>query len=73
VSLLLVSFNQHGQALAVAAAVLVAAATLEMVAVSAALLVAALALRQPFTVAAFEQRRLSAAAVHTLLAEVSAD
>jgi hypothetical protein len=40
-------------------------------AVAAALLVAALGLRQPFTVAAFEQRRLFG--VHTLPAEVSAD
>jgi hypothetical protein len=37
---------------------------------SAALLVAALALRQPLTVAAFEQRRPSG--VHTLPGEVSA-
>ena len=52
--------------------VLVAEATLAVVAVaavSAALLAAALALRQPFTVAAFEQRRLFG--VHTLPAEVS--
>ena len=40
--------------------------------VAATLVVAAaLALRQPFTVAAFEQRRLSG--VHTLPAEVSAN
>jgi hypothetical protein len=44
-----------------------------VLAVSAASLVVALALRQVFTGAAFEQRRLSAAAVHTLPAEVSAD
>ena len=62
--------NQHGpvpmeaeEALAVA---VVAAAFL-----AAATLAAALALRQRFTVAAFEQRRLSE--VHTLPAEVSAD
>jgi hypothetical protein len=54
-----------------AEAVLVAAATLVAAAVSAALLAAALALRQPFTVAAFEQRRPSGG--HTLRAEVSAD
>jgi hypothetical protein len=48
---------------------LVAGATLAVAAVSAALLAAALALRQPFTVAAFEQRRLFG--VHTLPAEVS--
>jgi len=50
---------------------LVAAATLAAAAVPAALLVAALALRQPLTVAAFEQRLLSG--VHTLPGEVSAD
>jgi hypothetical protein len=49
--------------------VLVAEATLAVAAVSAALLAAALALRQPFTVAAFEQRRLFE--VRTLPAEVS--
>jgi len=52
-------------------AVLVAAANLAVAAVAAALLAAALALRQRFTVAAFEQRQLSG--VHTLPAEVSAD
>jgi len=52
-----------------AEAVLVAEATLAVAAVSAALLEAALALRQPFTVAAFEQRRLFG--VRTLPAEVS--
>jgi hypothetical protein len=52
-------------------AVLVAAATLAVAAVEAALLAAALARRQPFTVAAFEQRQPSG--VHTLPAEVSAD
>jgi hypothetical protein len=54
-----------------AEAVLVAEATLAVAAVSAALLAAALALRQRFTVAAFEQRRLFG--VHTLRGEVSAD
>jgi hypothetical protein len=49
----------------------VAAATLAVAAVSADLLVAALALRQPSTVAASAEHRLSA--VHTLAAEVSAD
>jgi hypothetical protein len=38
-----------------------------------ALLVAAPAPRQPFTVVAFEEHRLSVAMVHTLPAEVSAD
>jgi hypothetical protein len=51
--------------------VLVAEATLAVAAVSAALREAALALRQPFTVAVFEQRRLFG--VHTLRGEVSAD
>jgi hypothetical protein len=37
------------------------------------LLVAAPAPRQPFTVVAFEEHRLSVAMVHTLPAEVSAD
>jgi len=46
-------------------------ATLAVAAVSAASLVGALALRQPSTVAAFEQHRLSG--VHTLPAEVLAD
>ena len=50
---------------------LVVAATLAVAAVPAPLLAAALALRQSFTVATFEQRRLSG--VHTLPAEVSAD
>jgi len=68
VSLFLVLPNQHGQVLAETA---VAAATLEVAAMSADLLVAALAPRQPSTVAAFEQHRLSA--VHTLRAAVSAD
>ena len=67
-SLFLVLPNQHGQVLAEAS---VAAATLAVAAVSADLLVAALAPRQPSTVAAFEQHRLSA--VHTLPAEVLAD
>jgi hypothetical protein len=68
VSLLLVLLNQHGQVLA--EAVLVAAATLAVATVSATLLVAALALRQLFTVATFDRRRLSG--VHTFPAEVSA-
>jgi len=68
VSLFLVLPNQHGQVLAEAA---VAAATLAVAAVSAALLVAALVLRQPFTAAVFNQRRLSG--VHTLPAEMSAE
>jgi len=68
--------NQHGQVLTGAEAVLVAVATLAAAAVAAALLAAALLAaalvpRQPFTVAAFEQRHLSR--VHTLPAEVSAD
>jgi len=60
--------NQHGQVLAEAE---VAAAISEVAAVSADLLVVALAPRQPSTVAAFQQHRLSA--VHTLPAEVLAD
>ena len=52
-------------------AVAAASATLAVASASAALLVAALARRQPFTVAAFEQRQPSG--VHTLPAEVSAD
>lgn len=51
--------------------VLVAEATLAVAAVAGALLAAALALRQAFTVAAFEQPRLSG--VHTFPVEVSAD
>jgi hypothetical protein len=51
--------------------VAVVAAAFLAAAVAAASLAAALALRQRFTVAAFEQRRLSE--VHTLPAEVSAD
>ena len=49
---------------------LVAAATSAVAVASAALLAAALVLRQPFTAAVCEQRRLSG--VHTLPAEVSA-
>jgi hypothetical protein len=49
------------------------AGTLAVVAVSAALLVAALARRQLSTGEAFEERRPSAAAAHTSLAEVLAD
>jgi len=58
--------NQHGQVSMEAEVVLVAAATLA----AAASLAAALALRQPFPVAAFEQRQLFG--VHTLRAEVLA-
>jgi hypothetical protein len=61
--------NQHGQVLA--EAVSVAEVTLAAGAVSAPLLAVARALRQPFPVAAFEQRRLSG--VHTSPVEVSAD
>jgi hypothetical protein len=57
---------EEALAVAVVAAAFLAAATL-----AAATLAAALALRQPFTVAALEQRQLSE--VHTLPAEVSAD
>jgi len=64
---LLVLVNQRGQVRAAADAVLLAAAA------SGALLVAAPAPRQPFTVVAFEEHRLSVAMVHTLPAEVSAD
>jgi hypothetical protein len=51
----------------------VAAATLVVAAVPAVLLVAALALHQLSTAVAFEEHRLSAAAAHTLPAEVLAD
>jgi hypothetical protein len=63
--------NQYGQVPVEAEVALVAAATLAVAAVSAALLAAALVLRQPFTAAVFEQRRLSG--VHTFPAEVSAE
>jgi hypothetical protein len=69
--------NQHGQVVMEAAAALVAAvgleaaATLAVAAVSAVLLVAALALRQPFTEAAFEQRRPSGG--RTFPGQVSAE
>jgi len=66
-----VLLNQHGQFPTEAEVALVAAATLAVAAVSAALLVAALVLRQPFTAAVFNQRRLSG--VHTLPAEMSAE
>ena len=62
--------NQHGQVLTEAEAVLVVVVTLAGEAASAALSVAALMPGQLFTVAAFEQRRLSG--VHTLPALVSA-
>lgn len=52
---------------------LLAAVTLVVAVVSVALLVAALAPRQLSTGAAFEQHRLSAAAVHTLPEEALAD
>jgi hypothetical protein len=70
---LLVLVNQCGQVRAATDAVLLAAATSAVAAVSGALLVAAPAPRQPFTVVAFEEHRLSVAMVHTLPAEVSAD
>jgi hypothetical protein len=70
---LLVLVSQRGQVLAVAEVVLVAAATLAVAAAPAVLLEAALAPRQPSTVAAFGQRRLSVAVVHTLPAEASAE
>lgn len=55
----------------VAAVALVAEATLAVAATLAGLPVAALALRQPFTVAAFEQRRPSGG--RTFPGEVSAE
>jgi hypothetical protein len=51
----------------------VVAVTLAVAAVLVALLVEALARRQPSTVAAFGQHRLSVVAAHTLPAEVLAD
>jgi len=60
-----VLLNHHGQFPMEAEVALVAAATSAVAAVSAALV-----LRQPFTAAVCEQRRLSG--VHTLPAEVSA-
>jgi len=65
-----VLLNQHGQFPMEAEVALVAPATSAVAVVSAALLAAALVLRQPFTAAVCEQRRLSG--VHTLPAEVSA-
>ena len=67
---MLVLVNQRGQVLAAAEAVLLAAATLAVAAASGVLVVAALALRQLFTVVAFEEHRLSVATGHTLPAEV---
>jgi hypothetical protein len=52
---------------------LLAEATVAVAATSGALLVVAPAPRQPFTVAAFEEHRLSVAVVHTLPVEMSAD
>ena len=63
---MLVLINQRGQVLATAEAVLLEVATLAVVS-----LVAAPALRQLFTVAAFEEHRLSG--VHTLPAEMLAE
>ena len=53
--------------------VAVAVATLAPAAASGALLAAAPVLRQLPTAVAFDQRRLSVAAVHTIPAEVSLD
>ena len=66
---MLVLVSQRGQVLAAAEAVLLAA-TLAVAAASGALLVVAPAPRQPFTVAVFEEHRLSVATGHTLPGEV---
>jgi hypothetical protein len=67
---LLVLASQLGQIRAAAEAVSLAVATLAVAAASGALLVVAPAPRQPFTVVAFEEHRLSGATGHTLPAEV---
>jgi len=69
----LVLVNQRWQVLGAAEAVLLGAAMLAGAGAAGALLVAAPAPRQPFTVVAFEEHRLSVAAGPTLPAEVSAD
>ena len=69
---MLVLVSQLGQIRA-AEAVSLAAATLAVAAASGPLLVVAPALRQLFTVVAFEEHRLSVATGHTLPAEVWAD
>jgi hypothetical protein len=63
--------SQHGQVRASAESGLLAAATLAVAAGSGATLVAAPVPRQPFTVVAFEEDRLSG--VHILSAEAQAD
>jgi hypothetical protein len=67
---LLVLVSQRGQVRAAAEAGLLAVATLAVAAASRALLVVAPAPRQPFTVVAFEEHRLSVATGHTLPGEV---
>lgn len=56
---MLVLVSQHGQVRAAAEAGLLTAATLAVAAASGASLVAAPVPRQPFTVVAFEEHRLS--------------